>query len=102
MIPKEIGHVIKFPKTLSGLFQRACWEIPEIVASTACALIGISLACVAMYNYEKNSGDRRTYKNIYIVVRPDDPRAKLLKDPVETTYDVKGTKGKQRKGDNKQ
>lgn len=96
MIPKEIGHVVKFPKTWSGLFQRACWEIPEIVASTGCALIGIGLACIGMHNYEKNSGDRRTYRNIYVIVRPDDPRAKLLKDPVETTYDVKGKSKKGR------
>lgn len=88
MIPKEIGHVIKFPKTWAGLIQKACWEIPEIVGASACALIGIGLAGVGMYNYEKNNGDRRTYKNIYVIVRPDDPRAKLIKDPVETTFNT--------------
>ncbi|XP_026324341.1 uncharacterized protein LOC113233426 [Hyposmocoma kahamanoa] len=98
MIPKQIGHVIKFPKTWAGLFQKACWEIPEVVGATGFALIGIGLASIGMYNYSKNDGDRRTYKNIYVIVRPDDPRAKLIKDPVETAFNTPTDRWPQVKG----
>lgn len=101
MIPKDIGHVIKFPKTWVGLFQKGWWEIPEVMGATVFALIGLGLAGIAMHNYEKNDGDRRTYRNIYVVVRPDDPRAKLIKDPVETTFNTPGDRWPKIKGEAK-
>lgn len=84
--PKEIGHQIKFPNTLLGLFKRGWWEIPEIMASTGIGLLGIGLGLIAAINYARNDGDNREYKKVYIIMRPDDPRVPRLKNPVYTQY----------------
>lgn len=68
-------------RTVGQLLQQAWNEIPEIVATTGLGLIGIGLGVLACYNYEKNDGDNRRYKKIYVIMRPDDPRvAKIRKD----------------------
>ncbi|KAJ0181426.1 hypothetical protein K1T71_003511 [Dendrolimus kikuchii] len=69
-----------------GLFKRGCWEIPEIMGASAIGLIGICLATIGVYNYIRNDGDNREYRSVYYIVRPEDPRAKLLKNPVYTQY----------------
>ncbi|CAG9782718.1 unnamed protein product [Diatraea saccharalis] len=84
--PQIIGHHIKFANTLIGTFKKACWHIPEIVGATALALVGIGMAGIGLYNYDKNDGDNREYKWVYTVVRSTDPRACKLKNPVYTQY----------------
>lgn len=84
--PKEIGHQVRFNKTLIGLFKRGCWEIPEIMGASFLALIGIGLAVVGCINYTKNDGDNREYKKVYMIMRPEDPRVCRLKNPVQTEY----------------
>ncbi|KPJ17807.1 hypothetical protein RR48_06613 [Papilio machaon] len=85
-MPQTIGHQVKFAKTLSGLIRRGWWEIPEIMASSCMAAIGIVLGIVGVYNYEKRNGDNKEYKSVYMIMRPDDPRVCLLNNPVYTQY----------------
>lgn len=84
--PKIIGHKVQFGNTLIGLFKRGWWEIPEIMGSTGLALVGIGLGIMGMYNYVKNDCENTEFKKVYFIVRPEDPRAKLLKNPVYTEY----------------
>ncbi|XP_050684769.1 uncharacterized protein LOC126979488 [Leptidea sinapis] len=68
-------------RTLSQLIKQGYQEIPEIFASTALGLVGIGLGAYSCYRYVKNDGDNRRYKQVFIVMRPDDPRVqKLRKD----------------------
>lgn len=68
-------------RTLSQLIRQGWNEIPEIFASSAAGLLGIGLAIAGCYNYEKNDGDNRRYKLVYVIMRPDDPRVqKIRKD----------------------
>lgn len=83
---QEVGHQIKFDKTLKGLFKKACWEIPEIMGASCLALAGFVMGCIAVYNYIQNDGDNREFKKVYIIMRPDDPRVSRLKNPVFTEY----------------
>ncbi|KAG7304220.1 hypothetical protein JYU34_011158 [Plutella xylostella] len=84
--PKEIGYKVKFPNTLMGLFKRGWWEIPEIMGTSCLALVGIGLAIGGMWRYKRENGANPEYKMTYTVVRPDDPRAQLYKNPVHTKY----------------
>lgn len=84
--PKIIGHPLPFANTIFGNFRRACWVIPEIVAGTLVALVGIGLGIAGCMDYVKNDGDNREYKSVYAIVRSDDPRACKLKNPVYTQY----------------
>lgn len=65
-------------RTLGQLLQQGWTEIPEVLATTGVALVGIGLAAIGCYRYEKMDGDNRRYKGTYIIMRPDDPRAKLV------------------------
>lgn len=68
-------------RTLSQLMRQGWTEIPEIFASTGAGLVGIALAVVGCYNYQKNDGDNRRYKKVFVIMRPDDPRVqKIRKD----------------------
>ncbi|KAL0891963.1 hypothetical protein ABMA27_015197 [Loxostege sticticalis] len=84
--PKIIGHPLPFSKTLFGTIKRACWCIPEIVGSSALAVVGIAMATIGVMNYINTDGDNREYKWVYTVIRDDDPRACKLKNPVYTQY----------------
>lgn len=84
--PIEIGHQVKFGKTLIELFRKGCWEIPELMGATGIAFVGLGLALIGLHNYSKNDGDNKEFKSTYCVVRSDDPRAKLIKNPVNTSY----------------
>ncbi|XP_028039488.1 uncharacterized protein LOC114249960 [Bombyx mandarina] len=66
-------------KSLGQLIQQGWNEIPEIFASTGLGLVGIGLGVLGAYNYVKNDGDNRRYKGTYVVMRPDDPRVKLIR-----------------------
>ncbi|XP_046398855.1 uncharacterized protein LOC124165465 [Ischnura elegans] len=63
-----------------GLLKRGWHEIPEVMASTGLALIGLGLGCVGLSIYYSKDGNNRRYKNSYIVYRPDDPRVKSIKE----------------------
>ncbi|XP_053948311.1 uncharacterized protein LOC128856905 [Anastrepha ludens] len=64
-----------------GLLKRAWNEIPDIVAGSVLALLGLGLATVGVAGYYSKDGDNRRYKTGYVVMRPDDPRAeKVRKD----------------------
>ncbi|XP_026726478.1 uncharacterized protein LOC113492941 [Trichoplusia ni] len=64
---------------LGQLLQQGWNEIPEVLASTGLAFAGIGLATVGCYNYVKTDGDNRRYKSTYVVMRSDDPKAKLIR-----------------------
>lgn len=64
-----------------GLLTRAWNEIPDIVAGSVLAIIGLGLSAIGVANYYSHDGDNRRYKMTYVVMRPDDPRAeKVRKD----------------------
>ncbi|KOB71787.1 Uncharacterized protein OBRU01_13127 [Operophtera brumata] len=86
VLPKEIGHQVRFGKSLIELFRRGCWEIPEIMGASGMAIVGLGLALIGLSNYAKNDGDNKEYKSYYCVIRSDDPRAKLIRNPVKTEY----------------
>lgn len=68
-------------RTLGQLLKQGWQEIPEVIASTGVAFIGIGLATLGCYNYVKTDGDNRRYKNTYVIMRPDDPKVqKIRKD----------------------
>ncbi|XP_062528800.1 retrovirus-related Pol polyprotein from transposon 17.6 [Bombyx mori] len=76
------GRTKKFMPKRDGPYQisNIGWnEIPEIFASTGLGLVGIGLGVLGAYNYVKNDGDNRRYKGTYVVMRPDDPRVKLIR-----------------------
>lgn len=66
-------------RSLGQLLQQGWNEIPEILASTGVAFVGMGLATIGCYNYVKNDGNNRRYKMTYVVMRPDDPKAKLIR-----------------------
>lgn len=66
-------------RTLGQLLQQGWTEIPEVLATTGLALAGIAMATIGCYNYVKTDGDNRRYKSTYVVLRPDDPKAKLIR-----------------------
>lgn len=68
-------------RTLRQLFQQGWTQIPEVIASSGLAVVGLVLGTYACYDYVKKDGDNRRYKKIYVIMRPDDPRvAKIRKD----------------------
>lgn len=68
-------------KGLGGLLRQGWNEIPDVVAGSAVALVGVGLAMLGLANYYRKNGDNRRYKASYVVFRPEDPRAdKVHKD----------------------
>jgi hypothetical protein len=49
-----------------GVFKKGWDEIPEVVATTALAVFGLSLGAVGLYKYYSNDGDNRRYKCDYV------------------------------------
>lgn len=84
--PKEIGHQVRFPNTWIGLFKRGWWEIPEVMGASVMAIIGMGMAFYGCMKYCQKDGDRREYKTIYTIVRPDDPKACSFRNPVFSSY----------------
>ncbi|KOB71790.1 hypothetical protein OBRU01_13126 [Operophtera brumata] len=66
-------------RTVGQLLQQGWQEIPEVLATTGVALVGVALGVIGCYNYAQNDGDNKKYKMSYVVMRPDDPRAKLIR-----------------------
>ncbi|EAT48534.1 AAEL000458-PA [Aedes aegypti] len=64
---------------LTALFKRGWNEIPEVVGSSAMALVGIGLTLVGLSNYYRKDSDNRRYKMDYVVMRPEDPRAAKIR-----------------------
>lgn len=62
-----------------GLLKQGWNEIPEVVGSSAVALVGLGLAAAGLYNYYRKDGDNRRYKSTFVVMRPEDPRAALVR-----------------------
>lgn len=58
-----------------ALLKQGWNEIPEVIGSSAVALVGLGLAGLGLYNYYSKDGDNRRYKMNYVVMRPEDPRA---------------------------
>lgn len=83
---KVKGHEVNFGNTLGGLIRKGWWEIPEIMGASCFAILGIIMGTVGVYNYIKNDGDNREFKKVYMIMRPDDKRVPLLKNPVFTEY----------------
>ncbi|XP_071450898.1 uncharacterized protein NdufA3 [Hetaerina americana] len=63
-----------------GLLKRGWNEIPEVIASSGIAILGLALGVSGLYIYYSKDGDNKRYKNEYTVYRPDDPRVKLIKE----------------------
>lgn len=66
-------------RTLGQLLQQGWTEIPEVLSTTGVALVGITLGVIGCYKYAQNDGDNKRYKMTYVVMRPDDPKAKLIR-----------------------
>ncbi|CAB3221053.1 unnamed protein product [Arctia plantaginis] len=66
-------------RSLGQLLQQGWNEIPEVIGSTGMAIVGIGFATVGCYNYVKQDGDNRRYKSTYTIMRPDDPKVKLIR-----------------------
>ncbi|XP_032510878.2 uncharacterized protein LOC116765515 [Danaus plexippus] len=66
-------------RTIGQLLKQGWNEIPEILASTGLAVVGIAMGTIGCYNYVKSDGDNRRYKNIYVIMRPDDPRVEKIR-----------------------
>lgn len=62
-----------------SLFKRGWNEIPEIMGSSCLALVGVAMGFTGLYIYSSKDGNNRKHKFEYIVIRPDDPRAKLVR-----------------------
>lgn len=62
-------------QTLTSLLKRGWNEVPDIVAGTAVAIVGLGLGLIGLTTYYGKDGDNRKYKLTYVVMRPDDPRA---------------------------
>lgn len=66
-------------RTIGQLIKQGWDEIPEVLATTGMGVIGLALAGIGAYNYYNTDGDNRRYKWTYVVMRPDDPKAKLIR-----------------------
>lgn len=64
---------------LKALFIRGCNECPEVVGA---ALIPTCFLPFAIYKLWINYDDveKRTYKRIFTVMRPDDPRTRFIRE----------------------
>lgn len=62
---------------LGALLKRGWNEIPDIIAGTGHALIGVAVGVVGLIGYYRMDGDNRRYKEDIVVFRDTDPRAKL-------------------------
>ncbi|KAK4317595.1 hypothetical protein Pmani_011331 [Petrolisthes manimaculis] len=67
-------------KTLSQLYRQGWHEIPEVMASSYMALIGLGLSGIGAYLYVKKDGDNRRYRLKYTVYRHDDERVKKIRE----------------------
>lgn len=66
-------------RTLAGLFKQACDEIPEVVGATGGMIVGLGFIGYGLYIYETRHLEKRKYKLVPVVVRPEDPRAQNIR-----------------------
>ncbi|KAG6458393.1 hypothetical protein O3G_MSEX010834 [Manduca sexta] len=66
-------------RTIGQLIQQGWNEIPEVLASTGLALVGIGMGIAGCYKYYKEDGDNRRYKMTYVIMRPDDPKVQRIR-----------------------
>lgn len=64
---------------LRNLFIRGWNEIPEIVGSSAIAVVGLGFGAYSVYLYQ-DIGEKRRYKRQFVVMRPDDPRTRFIRE----------------------
>lgn len=62
-----------------GLLMRGWNEIPEVMATTVLALVGVGIGTGSLWYYYKKDGDHKKYKLHYTVIRPDDPRVATIR-----------------------
>lgn len=60
---------------LVGLFKRGWNEMPEVVGSSFIGLLGVAIISGSVYHYYQKDGDNRKYREVYTVIRHDDPKA---------------------------
>ncbi|XP_060810343.1 uncharacterized protein LOC132904346 [Amyelois transitella] len=66
-------------RTIGQLLKQGWTEIPEVIASTGMALLGVGIGFYSCHLYEKDNGDNKRYKLTYVIMRPDDPKVKLIR-----------------------
>lgn len=66
-------------RTSLTLFQRAWNEIPDVVAGTGLAILGLAMTTVGLGLYYANDRNYRIYKHNIVVIRSDDPRAEKIR-----------------------
>lgn len=66
---------------LVSLFKKGWNEIPEIIGSSFMGILGTIILSGAVYHYYQKDGDNRRYREVYTVIRHDDPKvAKVRTD----------------------
>ncbi|XP_031778166.1 uncharacterized protein LOC103315525 [Nasonia vitripennis] len=63
---------------VKALWRQGWTEIPEVMASSGLAVFGICIAFCSYLYIDRNYGWTEKYKTRYMVIRPDDPRAKKI------------------------
>uniref|UniRef100_A0ABD2VUJ5 Uncharacterized protein n=1 Tax=Trichogramma kaykai TaxID=54128 RepID=A0ABD2VUJ5_9HYME len=63
---------------IQSLWRQGWIEIPEVMASSGLALIGITLS-IGSYLYQDPKGWNLRYLNKELILRPDDPRVSRIK-----------------------
>lgn len=51
--------------SVGGVLKKGWDEIPEVIASSVLALVGLGLGGIGLYNYYAKDGDNRRYKLEY-------------------------------------
>lgn len=51
--------------SVGGVLKKGWDEIPEVIASSVLALVGLGLGGIGLYNYYAKDGDNRRYKMEY-------------------------------------
>ena len=51
--------------SVGGVLKKGWDEIPEVIASSVLALVGLGLGGIGVYNYYAKDGDNRRYKLEY-------------------------------------
>lgn len=67
-----------------ALLIRGWNEIPEIVGTTAIAIVGLGFGAYATYRHTQ-MGNKSRYKQHFTIMRPDDPRTRFIRE-WEFTY----------------
>jgi len=66
-------------KSLVQLWKQGWNELPEIMGSSMFALFGIGIGIYSVRRYYKEELYNHRYKDLYLVYRPEDPRAARIR-----------------------